>query len=134
MAKAKSGEHKIVTSAVTMAEIYKLPELGIMPIEQSDKILDCLANDYIAIWQADKFLCKEAHHLQRHVPALLPMDAIHLATAINAQVSLILTTDTKKYRRNGLLIHDNVFGEPKIRIRVPGGEDIGTLFVDQNGT
>lgn len=131
--KARAKECLIVTSTVTMSEIYKLPGLGTMPIEQSDKILECLDNDYIQLWQADRFVCKEAHHIQRLVPQLLPMDAIHMATAICAKVSVIISTDTKKYRRNGLLIHDGKFGDPPIKIRLPGGEDIGELFAHTSG-
>ena len=38
--RAKNKEFVIGTSAVTIAEVYKLPELGELDVEQSEKILD----------------------------------------------------------------------------------------------
>lgn len=131
MAKAENGEYEIVTSAVTLAEVYKLPELGIFPIEQSDKIIGCMENKYLNVWQADRFICKEAHHIMRLHEAVKPMDAIHLATAIAAKVNFMITTDTKKYRREGLLAHDGKIGNPALKIKTPTDGSIGGLFDSQ---
>ena len=118
LAKARAKQCRIITSCVTIAEVCKLPELGALPIEQTEKILDFFRNEFVVSWQADRWACLEAHHLQRHFP-LLPMDAIHLATALQAKVKIAFSTDTKKYRRNGLLDCSKKIGNPPLIVEIP---------------
>lgn len=124
VAKARAGQCRIVTSFVTLAEVCKLPELGMLPIEQTEKILDFFKHEFIVPWQADRWICTEAHHIQRLFP-LLPMDSIHLATALAAKVRLVVSTDTKKYRSNGLLACNGKIGNPPLVIEKPS---IGTFL------
>lgn len=116
--KAQAGGTKIVTCSVAIAEVCKLPELGLLPLEQSKKILRFMENDYVEMWQADRLICEEAHHIIR-LHGVKPMDAIHLSAAINSRSSLFLTTDTKKYRRGGLLKLDGKLGNPPLPIKLP---------------
>ena len=122
--RAKNGEFRIVTSTVTLAEVCRIPDQGMLPIEQTTQILDFFRNDYVALFQADRWVCEEAHHLIRH-HALMPMDAIHVATALMAQVRLVVTTDGKKHRRAGLLRHNMKIGNPPLRIESP---DLGVFL------
>ncbi len=46
IARAKAGQCKIVTSSVTLAEVCKLPDSGMLPIEQTNKILKFFENDF----------------------------------------------------------------------------------------
>jgi predicted nucleic acid-binding protein len=132
VAGAREKTIKIVTSAVTVAEVYKLKEFGALPLEQSEKILASFANEYIELWQADRLVCTEAHHMMRILSEILPMDAIHLATASMAKVDVVITTDCKKYRRCGLLRHDGTVGDPPLRIKLPGEELELPLFKVSN--
>jgi predicted nucleic acid-binding protein len=112
--KGNNTEYVIITSAVSLAETSKFPDTPLLPIEQSKKILAFLENEYVQVWQADRDVCEEAHQLIRHF-TLKPMDAIHIATAIAAKAACIVTTDTKKYRRDGLLQYDGKIGGMKIK-------------------
>lgn len=119
--RAKRGECRIATSAVTLAEVCKLPDSGLLPAEQTTKIMDFFKNDYLDVYQADRDLCTAAHQLIGKY-GLTPMDAIHVATALVARASIMITTDTKKYRRKGLLVHDGKIGDPPLKIQVPNVE------------
>ena len=116
--RARKKECKIITSSVSLAEVCKIPETGMLPIEQTKKILAFFENEYVELWQADRQICEEAHHLIRH-HELLPMDAIHIATALMAKPEVVITTDTKKYRRKGLLYFDGQIGNPPLSIKEP---------------
>jgi len=119
IAQAKIGACHIVTSAVTLAEVYKIPDLGILPIEVSNRIMEFFKNEYVVVYQADRPVCEEAHHIQRLHHGLLPMDAIHISTALAAKADVLITSDSKKYRRNGLLAHDQTIGSPPMKIQIP---------------
>jgi predicted nucleic acid-binding protein len=116
--RARNKEFKIVTSAVSIAEVCKIPETGMLPSEQSKKILAFFENEYVQLWQADRAVCENAHTLiQFH--ELFPMDAIHIATALMAKVEMVITTDSRKYRRKGLLHLDGKIGNPTMQIKKP---------------
>lgn len=127
MKRASGGESKIVTSAVSIAEVCKIPDEGLFPSEQSDKILDMMKLSCIELWQADRKICQEAHHLIRF-HGMLPMDAIHMATALTANVDVVVTTDSKKYRRKGLLFYDGKIGNPPLKIKLPNSAVIYELW------
>src|SRR4051812_48752614 len=79
---AEKGDLIIVTSAVTRAEVSRLPDAGgIMPEDQSRQILDYFENPYISIRQVDRLTAEHANQLCRG-HNIMPLDAIHLATAI----------------------------------------------------
>jgi len=52
--RAEKGEIVIVTSALTITEVNKLPESKALPEAQSRKILDFFENEYIAIRPLNK--------------------------------------------------------------------------------
>jgi hypothetical protein len=47
------------------------------------------------------------------------MDAIHIAIALLAKPEIVISTDTKKYRRKGLLHLDGKIGTPPLSIKEP---------------
>jgi predicted nucleic acid-binding protein len=122
--RARKGECEIATSAVSLAEVCKLPDLGVLPIEQTQKILAFFGNDYIHVWQADRSICEDAHHVIRE-HGLLPMDAIHVATALASKAEIMITTESKKYRRRSLFLHDQKIHSlhqpdaPPLKIQIP---------------
>lgn len=118
--RGKKGQCVIITSTISYAEVYKLPELGGLAIEQSRRILDFLTrNNFVLAWQADRWVCEEAHDIMRLHSGLLPLDAIHLATALQAKCDYLITTDRKQGRRRGLIPHDGRVGDPPMKIQLP---------------
>src|ERR1700733_1369972 len=75
----------IVTSAITITEVNKLPESTSLPEEQSKQILAFFENPYIAIRPVDRRTAELAHELTR-THGLTTLDAIHVATAISNRV------------------------------------------------
>jgi predicted nucleic acid-binding protein len=125
--KAARNELLIVTSALTIAEVQKLPELGILPEEQSKKILEFFENPYIAVRPVDRHTAETAHHLTR-TNGLACNDAVHAATALIAKVPVLYTYDTKKGRRKGLIAHHLKLGNPPMRIEQPPKPSAGPFF------
>jgi len=99
----------IVTSVVTLTEVTRIKNAGIISDELSDKILEYFENPYIAVRQLDRELAKDAHRLCRRLN-LMGLDGIHLATALERKVDVLYTYDSKKQRRNGLLGWDGKLG------------------------
>lgn len=125
---AKKGKLVIVTSAITITEVNKLPETKALPEEQSKKILAFFQHPYIAIRNADRYVAEYAHELTR-IYGLLPLDALHVATAITSKVPSLYTYDSAKGRRKGLLRHDGKIGRPTpLKIETPPDPSAGTLF------
>lgn len=128
--RAQKNEIVIVTSALTITEVNKLPESGALPEEQSRKILDFFENEYIAIRPLDRGTAEDAHQLTR-THGLTNADAIHVATAIRGKVSVLYTYDASKGKRKGLLKHNLKIGSPPLRIEKPPDPLKGTLFDEE---
>ncbi|HYH67867.1 MAG TPA: type II toxin-antitoxin system VapC family toxin [Urbifossiella sp.] len=99
----------IVTSTVTLAEVTRIADQGVIPDALSDQILDYFENQYIAVRQLDRELAKDAHRLCRKFN-LMGLDGVHLATALDRKVDVLYTYDSKKNRRKGLLKWHNQLG------------------------
>jgi predicted nucleic acid-binding protein len=127
LARARSGDLQIVTSALTITEVNKLPDLAAMPEEQSQIILKFFENPYIFVRNVDRLTAEMAHEFTR-VHGLMPMDAIHVATAIIARVPVLYTYDAAKKRRKGLLGHNLKIGNPPLRIERLADPAANTLF------
>src|ERR1043165_6419507 len=84
--RAAKNELIIVTSAITIAGVNKLPESGALPAEQSRLILDFFENEYIAIRPATREIGELAHEFTP-THGLPNLDAIHVATAVLTKVS-----------------------------------------------
>jgi predicted nucleic acid-binding protein len=61
--KAEDGELIIVTSAIALAEVCKLPASGLADQEQFQKITDFFENPYIAIRAVDRIIGSRAREL-----------------------------------------------------------------------
>jgi predicted nucleic acid-binding protein len=125
--RAEKGELILITSAITIAEVNKLPSLGSLPEVQSRVILEFFENSYIVLRQVDRAVAEKAHELTR-THGLMPMDAVHVATALAMQVDVFLTYDTPKGRRKGLLRHNGTIGNPPLKIEMPTLPTPGPLF------
>jgi predicted nucleic acid-binding protein len=130
--KAKRKELRIITSAYTITEVNKLDDLakvsGTLRDEQSRMILSFFENQYIYIRPVTRQVAELAHGFTcSH--GLKNADAIHVATAILAKVTVLYTWDgSGKQRRGKLLPYNLKIGTPPLRIEVPPDPDKGTLY------
>jgi predicted nucleic acid-binding protein len=124
---AKKGDLIIVASTIALVEVNKFDQPSALPENQSKQILDFFENPYIHLRQLDRPTAELSHTLTR-THGLMPGDAIHVATALLAQVDVLYTYDSKKNRRKGLLRHHLKLGAPPLRIEVPPKPTPGPLF------
>lgn len=107
--KAENKELIIIASTLAIVEVQKLPDLGIIPEEQSKRILEFFENEYIVVRPVDRQTAEMAHGLTR-THGLTCNDAIHAATALIAKVPVLYTYDASKGKRKGLIRHDLKLG------------------------
>ncbi len=110
---AEKGDVKIVTSALTIAEVIYLKTYPKIAPEESEKIKAFFENDFILLINVDRRLAENARDLLWEYTALKPKDAIHVASAIKAKVPRIDTFD------GDLIGLDGQIGTPPIRIGKP---------------
>lgn len=84
---ARAGDVEIWTSALTLAEVFKVTQSGgapqTIPPESDAKFEDFLDQDFVVIAQVDVDTGRLARRLLRqHGKLKKPPDAIHLATAV----------------------------------------------------
>ena len=109
---AEKGEIEIVTSAYTLCEVLYLK--GHQPIEkeQAAKIKEFFENDYIHVIPVDRVIADMARDVYWD-HNVKPKDAVHVATALRAEVSIFDTFDPELIRLN------NSIGNPPLIIGVP---------------
>jgi predicted nucleic acid-binding protein len=110
---AESKELKIVTSALTVAEVVRVKDMERIPRGKETTLHDFFQHEFIVIVSVDWFIATRARQLIYDYPALKPMDAIHLATAIKAKVFEMHSYD------GGLLGLSEKAGMPTLPIRQP---------------
>lgn len=118
---AKSGAFQIVTSALTIAEVYKKKgEPEALTDEESESLLPHFREDYIVLVEVDRGAAERANDLCRisaekqrrakkggstDLPALLrPNDAIHVACAEKGECDVILSYDANILNQQALTI------------------------------
>ena len=90
---AKSGKVEIVTSAFTLAEVCKSPEVIDSPI---DNLAAFFEKSYILVVPVDLSIGRRAQAMRTSgLIALKPPDCVHLASAQRAKVSEMHTFDQK---------------------------------------
>jgi predicted nucleic acid-binding protein len=124
---AARGDFLIATSALTLAEVGRLPASGLAEADLEAKVFDFFENDYVAVRQVDRATALRANQLTRS-HGLSPAEAIHIATALLARSEVFYTFDAARGRRKGLLAHDRQIGSPPLRIEVPVVPPPGPLW------
>jgi predicted nucleic acid-binding protein len=79
---AKTKEVRIVTSHITLTEVYKPHSEFEQLLDAHEALLtDLFENDYIILRTADRNVCTKAREIRRyhHLPTA---DALHVATAL----------------------------------------------------
>lgn len=128
---AENGDFIIVTSAITLAEVIKLPELGTSTQDQISTIETFFENPWLNIRIVDEVIARNAAEIRRS-SGLKTCDAIHVATALKYKIPILhtydgLNEDGSIKEGKFLLAHNEVFGgEPKLKIEVPSDPRPGT--------
>ena len=111
---AKNGDFRIVTSAITLAEVVHLRDFNRLTPEKEAKIKAFFEHDFIIIRNVDRRTAEKARELmwRYHDQKLRHQDAIHAATASLANVDVLntydpdlLNLDDQIICRNGDLLH-----------------------------
>jgi predicted nucleic acid-binding protein len=96
-AKAEYGEVEIWTSALSLAEVYRLKCEGTwtgLDAENDAKIDNLFDQHFVKVVQVDSEIARRAKRLLRsHAKLKKPSDAIHLATAIEWNLEQLHTYD-----------------------------------------
>ena len=121
---ARKGKYEIVTSAFTLAEVCKSPEVVESPIENLPAFFE---KSYILIVPVDLAIGRRAQSMQSTgLVKLKPADTVHLASAQRAKVAELHTFDDR------ILALDNqiVGGDGNLLkiCRPTQGAPIGPLF------
>ncbi|MDE2814368.1 MAG: PIN domain-containing protein [Gemmatimonadota bacterium] len=121
---AENGKLEIVTSAFTLAEVCKSPEVRDSPIDHLPSFFE---RSYILLVPVDMAIARRAQSIQTSgVFNLKPPDAVHLASAQRAAVRELHTFDSRVLDLDGQLAGSD--GE-QIKICKPTeGTPIGPLF------
>ncbi len=119
---AEADEVQIITSAFTLAEVIRGPDSEKLPDTQERLIVDLFENDYIVPRPVDRFVGTKAREIARY-HNLKPVDAVHVATAILAGVSVMHTTDGDLLKKTGKI------GTPPLRIEKPRWTGQGLLVM-----
>lgn len=120
--RAKRGDYKIVTSALTIAEVFKrrsraeMPPQGELTESQSTEVLSRFESKDILIVEIFRNIAEHAHRLccaskkKDGCRCLAPTDALHIAAALHARCKVLLTWD------QGMICHGEIEG---LRIEEP---------------
>jgi predicted nucleic acid-binding protein len=109
---AEAGQTEIVTSALTLAEVLYLRGHQPIPSADAEKLERFFEHEYIVVNDVDRMLAEEARKLVWN-QGIRPKDAIHVATAIDAEVERLETFDADLIKRSGAV------GNPPLTIDRP---------------
>ena len=82
----ENGRLVIVTSAFTLAEVFKVADSADDAAKQAETIHSLFETDFIEIWSVDRAVGEMAGDISRNHKGVLSGDAVHLATAIQSGV------------------------------------------------
>ena len=115
---------EIVTSAFTLAEVCKNPDVRNSPMENLPGFFE---KSYIITIPVDMAIGRRAQHMQASgLIALKPADSIHLASAIRAKVTELHTFDGDILKLDGVI--PGADGK-QVKICKPSeGQQLGPIF------
>lgn len=98
---ARDGKYEIVSSCFTLAEVCKSGEVKNSPVDNLPAFFE---HSYILTIPVDLALGRHAQSMQASgLVALKPPDAVHLASALRAQVDQINTFDAEILKLDGTI-------------------------------
>ena len=91
--KAEAGNYQIITSYLTIAEVFKKKGTTRLTDEENGKLLRFFESPFITFVEVERIVAEDANKLCRryHDAKLAPCDAIHVASAIPLVPKLELT-------------------------------------------
>jgi len=121
---AKAGKVELVTSAFTLSEVCKSPEIKSSPADNLPAFFD---SSYILLVPVDKTVGQRAQQMQLSglLGGLKPADATHLASAVRADVKEFHTFDDRLLAFDGRITMSD--GQP-MTICKPGELKLEGLF------
>lgn len=112
--RAEAGEMEIVTSALSVAESLYVPDGGeLLPDENREEVRRFFQHDFIVMVQIDRPTALRSQDLVWDY-GVAPKDALHLASALTANVPQFDTYDEKLYRLDA-----EIGDSPVLRISEP---------------
>jgi predicted nucleic acid-binding protein len=121
---AEDGKVQIVTSALTIAEVLALRGRQKIPASDRAKVEAFFRNDYIVIRNITRRISEAARTYVWDF-GVKPKDALHVATAIDAGLTLLNTFDRPLMGKSGrignpaLVIAVPRWSEPKLPMEMP---------------
>src|ERR1044072_6507382 len=96
----------LVTSAVAIAEVVRCEPDRALSEQDAKKIREFFENDYITVRQLTTDIAGKAAEISP-VQGRTPLDAIHVATAIDAKCLVLHTYDGRNKKKKGKLLPFN---------------------------
>ena len=92
---AEQGQYRLYTSAITLAEVRRIKGRNIaLTLYELEIVSKFFRNEYIRVAAVTREIAEKAQFLGAQY-GILPMDAIHLATAIYLQCDVLLVWDKR---------------------------------------
>jgi hypothetical protein len=116
---AEDGKVLIVTSALTIAEVLALKNAQPIPVSNCRKVEAFFRRDYIVIRNITRHIAENARTYVWDY-GVKPKDALHVATAIDADLELLNTFDEALQKKStmvgnpGLIISKPSWCEPRL--------------------
>lgn len=124
--RAQAGKLEIVTSAFTLAEVCKSPEVKDSPLDNLPAFFE---RSYILTVPVDMAIGRRAQNMQASgLVNLKPPDAVHLASAQRASVSELHTFDIKILKLDDAIARAD--GQPMKICKPTQAEPLGGFFGD----
>jgi predicted nucleic acid-binding protein len=128
---AKAGLFKIVTSSLTIAEVFKNKKAPELSSQQNEDLRPYFREDYIVIVEADREVGERANELcrtlqadaQHGFKAMRPNDAIHIASAERAECDVVLAWDMQFVSQNERLKTIKLENPVHVTFTVPAQQD-----------
>jgi predicted nucleic acid-binding protein len=115
VASAERGEVRIVTSALSLAEVSKLKNLSTLPEWKEKQVVQFFENEYVAVRNVDRVVAEAARAIIRG-HNIKPSDAVHVATALQAKVQVLHTYDDKLLQLDKQINYPHT---PPLRMETP---------------
>lgn len=112
IAEARAGRLAIVTSALTIAEVLWLTGKDPIPKSDRESVRRFFEHEWIVVYEVDRKIAEAAQDVVWDFK-VKPKDAIHVATALDAEVEQLDTFDGPLQSQTGTV------GDPPLRIGPP---------------
>lgn len=110
--RAKNGEVLIITSALTIVEVLWRRGGPRLPEDKAEILNRFFRRSYIRVRNVTRLVAEAAQSVVWN-HGIMPKDAVHVATALDAQAIALETFDKELLKKSGII------GSPELIIRTP---------------